>query len=76
MIKEVFLPRIKYGVIHGTIHVKVGDQIRILEMLDEPHYRGRVGIVTEIDDAYQLHGTWGGLAVNPQVDTFEIVSRG
>lgn len=53
--------------------VKVGDTIRIIDMSGEPHYCGRVGEVTRIDDMGQLHGTWGGLAVIPGVDVFEVV---
>ena len=53
--------------------VKVGDTILIIEMSGEPSYNVRVGKVKSIDDAGQLHGTWGGLAVIPEVDNFEIV---
>ena len=45
--------------------VKVGDKIRIDNMSGEPGYCGREGIVRSIDDAGQLHGSWGGLAVIP-----------
>ena len=31
------------------------------------------GIVQHIDDLGQLHGTWGGLAVIPKMDEFEIL---
>lgn len=54
---------------------KVGDRIRILK-LDDPYdntYPGRTGVITHIDDAGQLHGTWGGLAVIPGEDEFEIL---
>ena len=54
--------------------VKVGDTIRIIEMRDEPHYSNKIGRVTFIDDAGQLHGTWGGLAVIPGIDDFEVVA--
>lgn len=54
--------------------VKVGDVIRIIEMKGEVGYDGRFGIITSIDDAGQLHGTWGGLAVLPDVDTYMLVS--
>jgi hypothetical protein len=54
--------------------VKVGDVIRIIEMKGETGYDGRFGIVTSIDDAEQLHGTWGGLAVLPDVDSYILVS--
>jgi hypothetical protein len=54
--------------------VKVGDVIRIIEMKGEVGYDGRFGIVTSIDGWKQLHGTWGGLAVLPDVDTYILVS--
>ena len=55
---------------------KIGDVIRIIDMDGEPHYAGREGIIRHIDDMGQLHGDWGGLAVIPGTDTFEIVSVG
>lgn len=54
--------------------VKEGDTIRIICMIGEPHYDGKEGIVEYIDDLGQLHGTWGGLAVIPGDDTFEIIT--
>lgn len=55
---------------------KVGMKIRI-SYLDDPyaHYEGRVGEIQRIDDAGQLHGTWGGLAVIPGVDACHILSE-
>ena len=50
--------------------VNIGDTIRIIEMEGEPHYAGREGVVTHIDDAGQIHGTWGGCAIIPKVDTY------
>lgn len=49
---------------------KVGDVIKIIEMEGEPDYSGREGIITCIDDIGQLHGTWGGLGVIPEVDEY------
>jgi len=43
--------------------VKVGDTIMIDSMEGEPQYTGRVGTVKHIDDAGQIHGTWGGCAL-------------
>lgn len=55
---------------------QVGDRIRIVSMMGEPQYRGREGTVTHIDDAGQLHGTWGGCAVIPDKDIVKILSHG
>ena len=40
---------------------------------DEPHYAGREGVVTHIDGAGQIHGTWGGCAIVPEIDTFTTI---
>ena len=53
--------------------VKVGDHIKILNMEGEPQYADREGVVTHIDDAGQIHGTWGGCAIIPKVDDFIIL---
>lgn len=53
------------------IKTKIGDKIKIINMLHEPDYEGRIGIVERIDDEGQLHGTWGSLAVIPAVDEYE-----
>lgn len=59
---------------------KVGDKIRIVRLDDcggtdwqARKYEGRIGVVQHIDSIGQLHGTWGGLAVNPEIDDFEII---
>ena len=52
--------------------INEGDKILILEMSGEPSYSGRTGVVTHIDDAGQIHGTWGGLALLPDFDIFLI----
>ena len=52
---------------------KVGDKIRIIEMSGEPQYTGREGTVEYIDDAGQIHGTWGGCALIPDEDVWEII---
>ena len=53
--------------------VKPGDRIHIYEMIGEPQYYGREGIVRHIDDIGQIHGSWGGLALNMD-DDWEIIS--
>ena len=62
---------------------KVGDRIRIVRMDGEPGYSGREGVIEHVSPAYepagileQLHGTWGGLAVQPSKDTIEIIQQG
>ena len=62
------------GKMENNPKVNVGDVIRIIEMKGEVGYDGRFGIVTSIDGAGQLHGTWGGLAVLPDVDSYILVS--
>lgn len=51
----------------------IGKKIKIICMVGEPHYNGVEGIVTEIDDIGQIHGTWGGCAIVPDEDEFEII---
>ena len=43
----------------NTVHI--GDRIKIINMEGEPHYKDREGVVTHIDDAGQVHGTWGAV---------------
>ena len=51
-------------------NVHIGDRIKIIHMEGEPQYTNREGVVTHIDDAGQIHGTWGGCAIIPEVDTY------
>ena len=53
--------------------VKIGYTIKIIKMEGEPQYTNRVGVVTHIDDAGQIHGTWGGCAIVPEVDTYLVL---
>ena len=50
--------------------IKIGYRIKIINMKGEPHYINREGMVTHIDDAGQIHGTWGGCAIIPEIDEF------
>ena len=52
---------------------EVGQKIRIIKMEGEPHYDGREGVIKYIDALKQLNGSWGGLAVIPGVDEFEVI---
>ena len=54
---------------------KIGMKIKILEMKDEPTYKNKVGVIKHIDDFGQLHGTWGSLAIIPEVDKIEIIKE-
>lgn len=53
---------------------KIGDKIKIINMEDEPNYIGKEGVIERIDDIGQLHGTWGGLAIIPEIDEIELVT--
>lgn len=56
------------------IDVQIGDIIHIYAMFGEPHYKGREGVVTYIDSMHQIHGTWGGLALQYS-DDWEIIDE-
>lgn len=55
--------------------VEIGDMIRIDYMEGEPDYTGCKGTVVFIDDAGQIHGTFGGCAVIPGTDSFTIIKK-
>ena len=57
------------------MEVKICDKIRIIYMDGEPDYTDKVGYVTHIDDAGQIHTTAGGCAIIPGIDTFEIIGH-
>ena len=55
--------------------------IRIISMNDNggkdiqaTQYAGKIGLITHVDGICQLHGTWGGLAVIPAEDKFEVIT--
>ena len=52
-------------------NIKIGDTIKIIKMEDETQYTNREGVGTHIDDAGQIHGTWGGCAIIPEVDIYQ-----
>lgn len=52
-----------------------GDYIKIISMKGEPHYAGRIGKVEHIDSIGQIHGDWGGCAVIPGEDEFEVLPK-
>lgn len=51
----------------------VGKTVKIINMKGEPQYSGKTGVVKSVDDIGQLHGSWGGCAIQPENDTFEII---
>ncbi len=56
--------------------MKSGDRIQIIHLEGEDaRYDGKTGTVTHIDSLGQLHGTWGGLAIIPEIDTFIILEE-
>lgn len=55
----------------NTAEVKVGDAVHIFEMVGEPQYTDAEGVVEFIDDIGQLHGTWGGCAIDPRIGSFK-----
>ena len=59
----------------NNLKPEVGDTIQIIEMLGEPNYSGKNGVIKTIDSMGQLHGTWGGLAIIPEEDIFRIIKK-
>lgn len=53
--------------------IGVGSEIIIIDMKNEKDYSGRYGTIVHIDDIGQLHGTWGGCALIPNVDVFLVI---
>lgn len=60
--------------------IEINTKIRIIRMDDNggrdtqaSMYNGREGVVTYVDGLGQLHGTWGGLALIPELDEFETI---
>ena len=61
---------------------KVGDNIRLVRMVvvngtdyQASMMNGKEGVIELIDDNGQLHGTWGGLAVIPGLDVYEVIEN-
>jgi hypothetical protein len=53
----------------------IGKRIKINHLSGEDHrYDGKEGIVERVDSMGDLHGTWGGLAVIPREDDFEVLN--
>lgn len=58
----------------NMIEFKTGMKVRIIHLDGEDNrYDGKEGIIEHIDGIGQLHGTWGSLAIIPEVDKFEVV---
>ena len=53
----------------------VGKVIHIISMVDEPQYKDKSGVCKFVDDIGQLHGTWGGCTIVPEIDEFEVAEQ-
>ena len=51
----------------------IGAKVVIVEMNKEPNYAGKYGTIIHIDDIGQLHGTWGGCALIPELDVYLVI---
>ena len=72
--RTVEINNTKYRVIEDSDDLTqfVGYVITIYDMQDEPSYTNKEGMTTSVDDIGQLHGTWGGCALVPELDEFQI----
>ena len=56
--------------------MKKGQWLKILYMVGEPQYTGKVGQVEHVDDMGQIHGSWGGCALRPMDgDRYALISE-
>ena len=53
--------------------IVVGSEVIIIDMKNEKDYAGRYGVIVHIDDIGQLHGSWGGCALIPDVDIYLVL---
>jgi len=53
----------------------IGKRLRITNMEGEPNYAGKEGVCNYVDSMGQLHGSWGGLAIQPEHDSFKVVGE-
>ena len=59
---------------YNFMKYEVGMKLLIIHIVDDVvDYSGVVGTITNIDDIGQLHGTWGGLALIPELDDFIVL---
>lgn len=59
----------------SNIDFKPGMKVRIIHLEGEDNrYDGREGVIEYVDAIGQLHGSWGGLAIIPDADDFEVLS--
>lgn len=72
MILLILKPHLMFGKGNKTMY-KEGMTIRINHMEGEPQYTGKTGTIDHVDDLGQLHGSWGGCALIPGTDDFEII---
>ena len=60
----------------SSIDFKPGMKVRIIHLEGEDNaYDGKEGEIPYIDAIGQLHGTWGGLAIIPEADEFELIDK-
>lgn len=59
----------------NNIKPEIGDTIQIVDMLGEPQYSGKSGIIDHIDSMGQLHCEGLGLAIIPEQDVFKIIKK-
>lgn len=55
--------------------MKKGQWLKITHMEGEPQYAGKIGQVEQVDSIGQIHGSWGGCAVQPEHDTYELLTE-
>ena len=68
----------KYEITLNNITYKVGDRIKLISMVQDPHPIApeSTGVIDLIDDLNQIHVKWDCgryLAIIPDIDSFELI---
>jgi hypothetical protein len=60
---------------HLNTPIKVGSSIKIINMVDDPSYVGKTGVVKDYDREGRIYGTWGDKEIILPIDKVEVIEN-